>query len=554
MTRKKKLLIAGISAAAALAAVYVGLGIFFQGRFCFGTTVNGIKAGGKTAKQVEAQITAETDNYVLTLAEREGASETVSGESISLAPVFDGGVAKLLREQNGFLWPIALICGDELGVEQAVTYDADALDAVLAELSCVTDGREPVSAGVSEYEDGGYTLVPADYGTTVDWDALKEAVENAVLALADELDLDGAGCYVEPEVGDDDEALLALIDKMNQYVGTTITYDFDETTETLSGDVISEWLSVDKAGRLSVDEDAVLTYVKSLAKKYNTCYHAKTLETSYGETVTITNGPYGWKIDNSGEVEQILADLEAGEDVTREPVYSQTANSHGENDYGDSYVEINLTAQHLFCYKDGELVVESDLVSGNLSKGYGTPSGAYMVTYKERDAVLRGETYATPVNYWMPFNGDIGMHDMPSRKSFGGNIYKTNGSRGCINLPYAAAEKIYETIEKGYCVLVYELPGTESEAVKQKEAQAVTSAIDAIGTVTLESAAAVADARAQYDALSSAAKGYVANYQTLVDAEAALAALQAAQPVTAAPAADTATTDATAADTTADGT
>ena len=57
-----------------------------------------------------------------------------------------------------------------------------------------------------------------------------------------------------------------------------------------------------------------------------------------------------------------------------------TANSHGKNDYGDSYVEINLTAQHMFLYKDGKLVIDSDFVSGNVSKNNATPTGAYGVT------------------------------------------------------------------------------------------------------------------------------------------------------------------------------
>ena len=110
-------------------------------------------------------------------------------------------------------------------------------------------------------------------------------------------------------------------------------------------------------------------------------------------------------------------------------------------------MEVNLTAQHLFFYKDGKLLVESDFVSGNAARGWSTPSGAYPLTYKERNATLNGEGYSTPVSYWMPFNGGIGLHDASWRSSFGGTIYKTNGSHGCINLPPP--------------VLCYELAGTE---------------------------------------------------------------------------------------------
>ena len=207
----------------------------------------------------------------------------------------------------------------------------------------------------------------------------------------------------------------------------------------------------------------------------------------------------------------------------REPVYLTTANSHGEHDYGDSYVEINLTNQHLFLYKDGKLVVESDFVSGNLSKGHDTPTGAFGLTYKTMNAVLRGPDYETPVTYWMPFNGDVGMHDATWRNKFGGSIYKTSGSHGCINLPASAAKKIYETIDKGYAVLVYRMPGDNPTVVQQPQADvpSVINAISIIGYVTLESETAIVNARNMYNSLSDADKAQVTNYDTLTAAEAA---------------------------------
>ena len=69
---------------------------------------------------------------------------------------------------------------------------------------------------------------------------------------------------------------------------------------------------------------------------------------------------------------------------------------------------------------------------------------------------MTGETYATPVKYWMPFNGNIGMHDASWRKEFGGEIYRTNGSHGCINLPEEIAETIYGYVEQGFPVVCYD--------------------------------------------------------------------------------------------------
>lgn len=514
-----------------IAIIYVAFAIFFQSHFSFGTTLDGIDVSGRSVEKVQELIRAEIEGYSLELQEREGKTEVIYGSSFSIEPVFQGEIEELLKQQNGFMWIAALFKKEQLELEKVVSYDEKALEAALEALSCMQEAnqRKPVDAGISEYsKQDGYVLVPADYGTAIDRDAFMKTIREAVMVLAGEINLDEAGCYKDPEIKDDNKELSDLIDKLNGYTGMTITYDFGDDKEVLDGGTVSTWIVRDGL-KAEIDNDAVLEYVKGLAKKYNTAYQSKSLKTSYGTTVTISGGHYGWRIDNGGEVEQILEDLKAGADVEREPVYLQTANSHGENDYGDSYVEINLTAQHVFCYKDGKLIVESDFVSGNVAKGHSSPTGAFSLTYKTTDAVLRGEDYETPVKYWMPFAGDVGMHDANWRNSFGGNIYKTSGSHGCINLPPSVAKTIYGVIEKGYAVLVYTLPGTESKSAQQQDAAAVVNAINTIGTVTLESATAITNARNLYNALSDSAKGYVTNYDVLTAAEAALAQIQAGQ-------------------------
>jgi erfK/ybiS/ycfS/ynhG family protein len=59
------------------------------------------------------------------------------------------------------------------------------------------------------------------------------------------------------------------------------------------------------------------------------------------------------------------------------------------------------------------------------------------------------------VSYWMPFNGNIGLHDATWRSKFGGNIYVKNGSHGCINLPKNKAAELFAKIQKGCPVVVH---------------------------------------------------------------------------------------------------
>lgn len=244
--------------------------------------------------------------------------------------------------------------------------------------------------------------------------------------------------------------------------------------------------------------------------------------------MTVSGGDYGWKMDKEAEAEALKEHIKKGEVLTKEPAYSQTANSRAGNDYGDTYVEVNLTAQHMYYYKNGSLVVETDFVSGNDAKGWSTPPGAFGLYYKQRDKTLRGEGYATPVSFWMPFNGGVGFHDANWRRDFGGNYYKRGGSHGCVNMPYSAAQTLFENIEAGCAVLVYHLPGSESAKAKAQEAAAaVIQLIDSLGEVTLESKEAVINARNQYNGLDGSARGYVSNYGSLEAAEARIAQLEA---------------------------
>mgnify|MGYP002225545905 CR=1 FL=1 len=166
-------------------------------------------------------------------------------------------------------------------------------------------------------------------------------------------------------------------------------------------------------------------------------------------------GDYGWVIDKKGEAAQIVEDIKNGESVTREPKYEQRAFVEGADDIGNTYIEIDYTNQHLWYYKDGSLVVDSDLVSGNLNNGNGSPDGVFKVISRQSPATLKGEDYESDVTYFMPFAYNVGLHDASWRSSFGGSIYKNGGSHGCINLPYDAADTIYKNVELGTPVVAY---------------------------------------------------------------------------------------------------
>ena len=532
LSKKKQALVIAGFVLLALATVYLGIAVYFSSHFFFQTTINGVDASGKSVQSVEKMIAAEIDQYQISIEPREGEAETIEGMAVGLKPVFDGTLEIELRKQNQFIWPVAFFQDSVMELETMVDYDKEKLrkEAKKLEMMDKAQMRKAENAMVSKYsKKEGYTIIPEEEGTVVDEEKFFEVLEDSVTNLKGSISMAEEGCYVKPEFTQDSKEIVKLAETMNKYAGTAITYDFGDKQEVLDGKTIHKWISVnEEEHKAQISQEKVAEYVAYLADTYNTAGKSKSLKSSYGTDITVSGGDYGWKIDQEKETEALAKNIKKGEKITKEPEYSQTANSRAGNDYGDTYVEVNLTAQHLYYYKNGSLVLETDFVSGNDAKGWSTPVGAYGLYYKQLDKTLRGEGYATPVDFWMPFNGGGGVHDAASRRDFGGNYYKRNGSHGCVNMPHSAAKTLYDNIEAGCAVLVYQLSGTESPKAKaQDAAAAVVQLIGSLGDVSLESKGAVEHARNQYNALDGTAKGYVSNYGQLEAAEARIGQLEA---------------------------
>lgn len=493
-----------------------------KSHFLPGTTVNGMDVSAMTVSDLEDKL----GEYELVITERseDGASfeETITGEQIGLK-LSDTKPLEEILEQQTFRKKSDSEKQD-YNDANLFTVDKEALDDAIHSLKNFNEAfvEAPMDAYISDYEEGKeYQIVKETNGNKLDEEKAEEVIKKAVAVLKEEVDLISEDCYEKPEVTSEDASLRALTKKLNTYIGITITYQFGEQKEAVDGSMIHSWLTVE-GDQVTLDQEQVKEFVAGLRKKYDTIFRTRTFKTTYGPEVTIAGGDYGWWMNYSKEAEELAAMIEKGESGERTPVYYQTAESYGTPDYGNTYVEINLTAQHMFFYQNGELIMESDFVSGNTARGYDTPEGIYSLTYKERDSVLVGETYQTPVSYWMPFNENIGMHDAIWRDKFGKDIYKTNGSHGCVNMPYQAAKELFGYLEKGMPVVCYELKDTETDKTTEQTpkdiAQSVIDAIDRIGSAT-DKQKAVARARELYNQISAKARTYVTNYDQLVKAE-----------------------------------
>ncbi len=457
---KKRYYIGGIAVISVLVLIYLAVSLFFMNRYYPGTMIGDFSCGGMTQAEVEGMIRDRARGYTLTIEGREETEAALAASEIQLQFVLDNTLQEIIDRQNGFAWLPSLWRTIQYELPVTVSYDEALLQEKMSGMLLFQkeNMRSPSNAYIGEYDQeiGMYPIIEEDKGTVISRQKAESAIVDAIKQMDEVLVLDEAGCYMDPEIGKDNDALVRFCSRLNRFVSSRIVYDWHGMEEVVDGSLIHEWLDIDREQQtVAINATAVREYINSLSKKHDTFGKEREFRTSEGRKITLKPGSYGWRVDRAKETEKLIKLIRAGSHVSREPEYLYTAAAKGENDIGDSYVEINLSAQHLYLYVEGKLITESDFVSGNVARGFSTPDGVYGLTYKTLNATLKGQGYASPVDFWMPFNGNIGMHDASWRKQFGGSIYLRNGSHGCINLPREAAETIYEQVYKGFPVVCY---------------------------------------------------------------------------------------------------
>ena len=432
-------------------------------RFVVGTIINGVPVSGMTTADAEAYIEGYFNGgYTLEIEDTEGVREAITDTSIGYTVDVTGDLEAILKEENDG----GRVSGP--GVEHRYTVDAElkydeaALRALLENMAFVKNASPTSDAYITPYEEGkAFSIVPEVQGTEIDMDKLMAAVKDALNSQTRLLKVENLDCYKTIQVTVDNADLNQMCANLNRYKDINITYVFGDQQEILPGLEAVKWIDGVSGSTVQVNQQKVAEYVKYLADKYDTYGKPHTFTSTSGRQVSV-NGDYGWQINQAEEAVALTRMVQNGTNQTREPAYSRTAASRTGNDFGTTYVEVDMGLQHIYMYENGTLIAEAPIVTGNVAKGWTTPEGLYTLYYKERDRVLRGPkradgtySYESPVSYWMPFNGGIGLHDASWRGKFGGEIYKNNGSHGCINIPPKTAAVIYEHVYKGIPILCF---------------------------------------------------------------------------------------------------
>lgn len=450
--------------------LFFALAMYYRNSFPVNTWINGVYCTGRTVEEVNEELGKAQEDISFCLVDAEGGSWDIPLSAADIRPDYTAELKKYLKQNASFYWlknleePVSsqLLPGKYVMDEGKLREYFEALPFVMAE-----GEREE---GVHIHRTGdGYDLQDDNSGhlnREKAYSYLKECISRGQT----DIKIEEGGCYEDLPDSAEDKRQRRIWAQICEFTDrcSRIRYDMGAETVEISPGTAASFLeaepgggcpALDSAGLITVSETAVREWVENLASQYDTWGTEREFEATRGETVTVKYVTYGTQLDAEAEYAYLMGTLaggqESAETMPHIPAYIHEGYARGLDDIGDTYIEIDMTEQRMYYYADGELTLETDVVTGNTGRRMGTPQGINFVYAKQRNRTLRGADYASFVKYWMPVKGNVGIHDASWRSKFGGQIYKSNGSHGCINTPSDVMSQLYELAEVGTPVIMF---------------------------------------------------------------------------------------------------
>ena len=270
--------------------------------------------------------------------------------------------------------------------------------------------------------------------------------------------------------GDLDEALSEKNAKKGDGQGLFIVGGEEKELSEEDSFYDNNGLIEDENGNIIISESRIYAYAEELADKYTTSWCMERYRKGLSDIILIGSGKKGdgSLIDKNAVFENVRNAFLANSGLNSEETTGKTSKGglgdifvKGINEYnakemlGNTYIEVDMNKQHLYYYVDGMLNMDMPVVTGNVNRGRATPTGIFDVYNKRYHTYLRGVDYVSYVNYWLGVNKGVGIHDANWRSKFGEEIYKTDGSHGCINCPEEKVSLLWEVVEVGTPVVLY---------------------------------------------------------------------------------------------------
>lgn len=448
--RKKsnKLLIIGLILILVIGVVLVGVYEFSKTHFGR-TTIQGTDCSWLSAKDAKERLedSIGTIQVSFTL---DGKSYTATYGELG-AEVSSEKLEHLLENQNFF-------GQNDFTLENGVSVSKEKVKDFLSNIPELQEGSvvKPQNAYV-RFDGNNFIIEKEVIGNQIDYDKAWSIITEALTGVDENLNIDLTSAMQLPQVLSKDKELINIRNELNNMLSTVVTIKLiDGSTYTIDKDVMKEWITYDDRTFSFEIEECVTKFVEELSKAAEDVTTVQIEGTGVGYVSMPAFEERIPKVLQKETVDFIMDKLKNGESYTGKPIYDEDPVTENLT----SYIEIDITRQRVFMYVDGECIVDTPTVTGNIGAGYYTPTGVFYLNNKVYDTVLRGTNrdgskYASPVLYWMPFYKGFGLHDASWRDKFGGEIYKHNGSHGCVNLPTNAAKTIYDNITYDMPIFIY---------------------------------------------------------------------------------------------------
>ena len=457
-----------LAIAGVIAVAYVAVTVFFLSHFSFNIYVNGIDVSLMGMNEANRCLCAQKGNdykFLITASGNELASLT--DKDLNSHYDYTNALSRLKEEESDFWWIPYLTYSRQYDIEPDLVFDETEARKTILELDPVkhTPSEHKSSVNIQKSSQNGYILISTEEKQP-DQNKLVNTIIAFMHGLSPYMDLDNTDYDVDIPYTELQRESVELFDKIDAIQNTKIVFSDLGQEVQVDKDTIADFLRTDGQGRFIVDKEGYPTLDQDRIDKYSedvigTAFTSKDTNMWWhkynGGTVSVNSGTYGKTVDTEAVSSRIYRLLEKTEDYEGPPDYAvdPDRDPNAPDEIGDTYIEVDMTRQKLYYIKDGKLFMTSDVVTGNKGRHHDTTQLMAYIYFMQRDRVLVGEDYRTPVKYWMAFHNHEGLHDASWRRSFGGDIYKYNGSHGCVNLPTSFAAELYDNVYVGLPVITY---------------------------------------------------------------------------------------------------
>lgn len=440
-----------------IVAVYSYQAIKYQQKFLKNTTIGQINVGDLTKQEADKKLEKELHQDNFEIKDKETTWKSIPKKALGIEYDTTSTVDHAMAKQNPWLWFMSYVSKPSDVPVELTSYNekdvAKQTDIIKKELTELNKKRTQTKSAYIEHVDGEFKIHDEVQGDNINIDAFIKSLDKDIKAGIMTIQLND---YLQkPEVVASNPELNQELEAINKISKINASYTINGEEVVIPQETIASWVTTED-GNAALKQDLVRAYVEDLGATYNTSTNETSFKSTKRGEVNVPAGAYSWTIATDSETEQLTELILAGEDFSgRVPAFQGSA-SPANQLLSDTYIEVDLEAQHMWYYKDGKVALETPVITGKPSTP--TPPGVFYVWNKARNEILRGEDYASPVDYWMPVDWTgVGIHDSPwqSASAYGGDSFKTVGSHGCINTPPDVCGKLFDMIDTGVPVVIF---------------------------------------------------------------------------------------------------